>query len=60
MLYPSLGSARFGSVLARAFGQKARLGSARSLSKKARLEEILKNEPILELEQNIYFFFVFH
>jgi len=27
VLLPSLGSARFGSVLARAFGQKARLGS---------------------------------
>ena len=27
MLLPSLGSARFGSVLAQAFGQKARLGS---------------------------------
>ena len=54
LLYPSLGSARFGSFLARAFGQKARLGSARSLSKEARLEEILKNEPILELEKIIF------
>ena len=46
VMYPSLGSARFGSVLARAFGQKARLGSARSISQKARLEQIHKNEPI--------------
>ena len=29
VMYPSLGSARFGSVLARAFKEKARLGSAR-------------------------------
>ena len=43
VLYPSLGSARFGSFLARAFGQKARLGSARSISQKARFEKIRKN-----------------
>ena len=37
MLLPSLGSARFGSVLARAFGQKARLGSL-SFSKSSYLK----------------------
>ena len=44
VLYPSLSSARFGSVLARAFGQKARLGSARSVSQKALFLKICKNE----------------
>ena len=53
MLYPSLGSARFGSVLARAFGLKARLGSARSISQKARFEKIHKNEPIQEVEKKV-------
>ena len=37
VLLPSLGSARFGSVLARAFGQKARLGSL-SFSKSSGLK----------------------
>ena len=54
VMYPSLGSARFGSVLARAFGQKARLGSARSISQKARFGKIHENEPIQEVEKNFF------
>ena len=44
-MYPSLGSARFGSVLARAFKEKARLGSARYLFEKARFLKNAQNEP---------------
>ena len=36
---------RLGSVLARAFKKKARLGSARSLFPKARFLKFTKNEP---------------
>ena len=38
-MYPSLDSARFDSVLTRVFREKARLGSARSLSLKTRSME---------------------
>ena len=49
VMYPSLGSARFGSVLARAFKEKARLGSARYVLEKARFLKMLKDEPIILL-----------
>ena len=58
VLYPSLGSARFGSFLARAFGQKARLGSARSISQKARFEKIRKNELPLTSSNQLCIIFV--
>ena len=45
VMYPSLGSARFGSVLARAFKEKARLGSARYVFEKARFLKNAHNEP---------------
>ena len=50
VMYPSFGSARFGSVLARAFKEKARLGSARLGSaryvfEKARFLKNAQNEP---------------
>ena len=44
-MYPSLSSARFGSVLARAFKEKARLGSARYLFEKAWFLKNAQNEP---------------
>ena len=47
VMYPSLGSARLGSVLARAFKEKARLGSARNVSEKARFLKNAQNEPTL-------------
>ena len=37
---------RLGSVLARALDQKARLGSARAIFQKARIEKKWQNEPI--------------
>ena len=43
-MYPSFGSARFDSVLTRVFKEKARLGSARSLSLKTRSMEKAQNE----------------
>ena len=49
-MYPSLGSARFGSVLARAFKEKARLGSARYVFEKARFLKNAQNEPKINSE----------
>ena len=45
-MYPSLGSARFDSVLTRVFKEKARLGSARSLSLRTRSTKKGQNELI--------------
>ena len=45
-MYPSFGSARFDSVLTRAFYKKARLGSARSLSLKTQSMKKGQNESI--------------
>ena len=53
-MYPSLGSARFGSVLARAFKEKARLGSARYVFEKARFLKNAQNEPKINYEAYTY------
>ena len=53
-MYPSLGSARFGSVLARAFKEKARLGSARYVFEKARFLKNAQNEPKINYEAYAY------
>ena len=52
-MYPSRGSARFGSVLARAFKEKARLGSARYVFEKARFLKNAQNEPKINYEAKI-------
>ena len=52
VLLPSLGSARKARFLARAYGQKARLGSARSLFQKARFVKILEKQALSKLYQN--------
>ena len=49
-MYRSLGSFRFGSVLARAFKEKARLGSARYVFEKARFLKNAQNEPKINYE----------
>ena len=54
VMYPSLGSARFGSVLARAFKEKARLGSARYLFEKARFLKNAQNEPKINYEAYVF------
>ena len=43
---------RLGSVLARALDQKARLGSARAIFQKARIEKNWQNEPIDSTHQD--------
>ena len=43
---------RLGSVLARALDQKARLGSARAIFQKARVEKNWQNEPIDSTHQD--------
>ena len=48
---PSLGSARFDSVLTRVFKKKARLGSARSLSLKTQSVQKGQNESISDWRQ---------
>ena len=50
MMDPSLDSARFDSVLTRVFKEKARLGSARSLSLKTRSTEKGQNESISDYD----------
>ena len=49
-LYPSLGLARFGSVLAQAFKENARLGSVRYVFEKAWFLKNAKNEPKINYE----------
>ena len=53
VLPPSPGSARLGSDLARAFGQKARLGSARPIFQKARIQKFLLTRAFLPLMKKI-------
>ena len=53
VMYPSLGSARLGSDLARAFKEKARLGSARYVFEKARFLKNAQNEPKINYEAYI-------
>ena len=52
-MYPSLGSAQFGSVLARGFKEKARLGSARYVFEKARFLKNAQNEPKIKTHVEI-------
>ena len=58
VMYPSLGSARFGSVLARAFKEKARLGSARYVFEKARFLKNAQNEPKINYEAPCILFYL--